>query len=233
MATGLDPLEPTDLDHRLRAAEAVVREAGRLAADHFARRELLSIDRKGAQDLVSEADRACEDLVGARLSGLFPGDGFLGEERGSRNPGATAVWVIDPIDGTHNFLTGIPFWCVSVGLVTSGELGEIAFATAMRFAADSLLEESGFEPVVPATWPTRSRPSLSPGSHSHSCLRDQLVHREGPTVRIRFPPAASLSHWCLPCLRAQRPGFPRGCEPERDQRPGPLAASRLALAAFL
>src|SRR5690242_18482939 len=50
----------------------------------------------------------------------------------------------------------------------------------------------------PATWPTRSRPSLSPGSHSHSCLRDQLVHREGPTVRIRFPPAASLSHWCLP-----------------------------------
>jgi len=41
MTTGLDPLEPTDLDHRLRAAEAVVREAGRLVADYFARRELL------------------------------------------------------------------------------------------------------------------------------------------------------------------------------------------------
>ena len=83
MTTGLDPLEPTDLDHRLRAAEAVVREAGRLAADHFARRELLSlsIDRKGARDLVSEAGRGCEDRIGARLSGLFPGDGFLGEER--------------------------------------------------------------------------------------------------------------------------------------------------------
>src|SRR5260370_511672 len=38
-------------------------------------------------------------------------------------------------------------------------------------------------------WLRRSSPSLSPGSHSHSCLRDQLVHREGPTVRIRFPPA--------------------------------------------
>ena len=50
------PLEPTDLDHRLRAAETIVREAGRVAADQFARRELLSIDRKGAQDLVSEAD---------------------------------------------------------------------------------------------------------------------------------------------------------------------------------
>ena len=44
MTTGLDPLEPTDLDHRLRAAEAVVREAGRLVADYFPRRELLSID---------------------------------------------------------------------------------------------------------------------------------------------------------------------------------------------
>ena len=64
------------------------------------------------------------------------------------------MWVIDPIDGTHNFLTGIPFWCVSVGLVASGELGEIAFATAMRFAADSLLEGKGFELSVPLQRPT-------------------------------------------------------------------------------
>jgi hypothetical protein len=56
-----------------------------------------------------------------------------------------------------------------------------------RFAADSLLEESRFEPSVPATWTTRSRPSLSPGSHSHSCLRDQLVHRDR-----RFESALSL-----------------------------------------
>jgi myo-inositol-1(or 4)-monophosphatase len=115
-------MEPTELDHRLRVAEAVVREAGRVAADHFARRELLHIDRKGAQDLVSDADRACEDLIVAGLAKLFPEDGFLGEERGPRNSGAAALWVIDPIDGTHNFLTGVPFWCVSVGLVVAGEL---------------------------------------------------------------------------------------------------------------
>ena len=119
--TASSPLNPTDLDNRLRVAEAVVREAGRVAADHFARRELLKIDRKGAQDLVSEADRACEDLIVAGLARLFPEDGFLGEERGSRNPEAAAIWVIDPIDGTHNFLTGIPFWCVSLGLVSGGE----------------------------------------------------------------------------------------------------------------
>ena len=115
-------LSPAELDHRLRVAEAVVRDAGRLAAEHFARRELLSIDRKGAQDLVSEADRACEDLIVAGLARQFPEDGFLGEERGSRNPDAAAIWVIDPIDGTHNFLTGIPVWCVSIGLVVDGEL---------------------------------------------------------------------------------------------------------------
>jgi myo-inositol-1(or 4)-monophosphatase len=113
---------PTDLDNRLRVAEAVVREAGQVAAEHFARRKLLRIDRKGAQDLVSEADRACEDLIIAGLARLFPDDGFLGEERGSRNSDAVAIWVIDPIDGTHNFLTGVPFWCVSVGLVVAGEL---------------------------------------------------------------------------------------------------------------
>jgi len=119
---GGGPLEPTDLDHRLQAAETIVREAGRVATDYFARRELLSIDRKGVQDLVSDADRSCEDLIVAGLSRLFPEDGFLGEERGSRNPKAAAIWVIDPIDGTHNFLTGIPVWCVSLGLVAGGEL---------------------------------------------------------------------------------------------------------------
>jgi myo-inositol-1(or 4)-monophosphatase len=115
-------MEPTELDNRLRVAEAVARAAGRVAADHFARRELLHIDRKGVQDLVSDADRTCEDLIVAGLAGLFPEDGFLGEERGGQNVGAEAVWIIDPIDGTHNFLTGVPFWCVSIGLTVGGKL---------------------------------------------------------------------------------------------------------------
>ena len=67
-----------------------------------------------------------------------------------------------------------------------------------------LTDGGKLEPLVPATWTTRSRPSLSPGSHSHSCLRDQLVHREGPTVRIRFPPARSLLRTSL--SRAADPG---------------------------
>jgi myo-inositol-1(or 4)-monophosphatase len=132
-------LTSAELDERLGAAEEAVREAGRLALDLFARRAHLRIDRKGAQDLVSEADRSCEDVIIDRLSRRFSGDGFLGEEGGARNPGAAAIWVIDPIDGTHNFLTGVPFWCVSVALVVAGEpvLGLIHHPIAGEFYSAS------------------------------------------------------------------------------------------------
>jgi myo-inositol-1(or 4)-monophosphatase len=111
----------SDLDLRLRVAQAITRDAGNLASEYFRKRGSLVIDKKGVQDLVSEADRACEDLIVAGLSSAFPGDSFLGEEGGVRNSGGPATWVIDPIDGTHNFLTGVPFWCVSIGLVVDGE----------------------------------------------------------------------------------------------------------------
>ena len=114
-------LEDAALDLRQHVAEAAIRDAGRLAADYFARRNELAIVHKGAQDLVSEADRACEELIVMRLSREFPEDGFLGEEGGARKSGAVATWVIDPIDGTHNFLTGVPFWCVSIGLFSGDE----------------------------------------------------------------------------------------------------------------
>ncbi|MGE0004975.1 MAG: inositol monophosphatase [Parvibaculaceae bacterium] len=108
-----------EIESRYRAALAVVRQAGERAADLYRRRHELDVERKGTQDLVSEADRACEDMIVGALHKLFPEDGFLGEERGLRNAGAKATWIIDPIDGTANFLRGIPFWCVSLGLLTA------------------------------------------------------------------------------------------------------------------
>ncbi len=121
-----------EIDHRRDVARAVILEAGQLAADYFHRRDRLAVSRKGAQDLVSEADRGCEEFTVSRLAAAFPDDGFLGEEGGTRNPAAAAVWVIDPIDGTHNFLTGIRFWCLSIALVVGGEavLGVIYDPTA-------------------------------------------------------------------------------------------------------
>jgi myo-inositol-1(or 4)-monophosphatase len=87
---------------------------------HFANRDRLLIDQKAKQDVVSQADREAESLIIDALTTAFPDDGFLGEEGALRNLDAPAVWVIDPIDGTRNFVTGVPFWCISIGLVVDG-----------------------------------------------------------------------------------------------------------------
>jgi myo-inositol-1(or 4)-monophosphatase len=107
-----------DLDLRLLTARAIVREAGKLAHDYFSRRAELEIERKGMQDLVSIADRAVEGLMRGQLGAAFPEDDLLGEEGGggARRPGA-GLWVIDPIDGTANFLRGIPYWSVTLAYV--------------------------------------------------------------------------------------------------------------------
>lgn len=112
-----------DLDGRLDAAARVARRAGALALDFFNRRDALTVERKGMQDLVSIADRSVEDLIRAELGGAFPSDAFVGEEGGGAD--APRVWVIDPIDGTTNFLRGVPCWGVCIAYVVDGvtELG--------------------------------------------------------------------------------------------------------------
>ena len=114
-------MDAKEIEIRYWAALGVVREAGRLAAEQYHRRSELDVERKGPQDLVSEADRACEDMIVGALHKLFPDDGFLGEERGAQNAGSSVTWIIDPIDGTANFLRGIPLWCVSLGLLAGND----------------------------------------------------------------------------------------------------------------
>jgi myo-inositol-1(or 4)-monophosphatase len=109
------------LDLRLLAASAIVREAGQLAHDYFLRRDSLEIEVKGKQDLVSVADRAVEDAIRAQLTRVFPDDDLIGEEGGyAADRGGDRVWVIDPIDGTGNFLRGVPYWSVALAYVVGG-----------------------------------------------------------------------------------------------------------------
>ncbi|HYH20129.1 MAG TPA: inositol monophosphatase family protein [Azospirillum sp.] len=107
-----------DLDLRLAAGAAVAREAGRLARRYFERRADLTVELKGPQDLVSVADRAVEELIRTRLAALFPEDAVVGEEAGGL--AASRVWVVDPIDGTQNFLRGLPWFCVVLALMVDG-----------------------------------------------------------------------------------------------------------------
>ena len=67
-------------------------------------------------DVVSAADHAAEERISRRLAENRPDDGLVGEE-GARKAGDGRTWYIDPVDGTYNFLSGIPYWCSAVGLV--------------------------------------------------------------------------------------------------------------------
>lgn len=73
-------------------------------------------------DVVTEADRASEELIYSRLTKARPGDGFLGEEGGSAESTTGVTWVVDPIDGTVNFLYGIPQYAVSIAVRRHGEV---------------------------------------------------------------------------------------------------------------
>jgi myo-inositol-1(or 4)-monophosphatase len=107
---------------RYELALAVAAQAGQLALEHFHTRDALQIEAKdGAQNLVSEADRAVERLIREKVSAALPGDGFLGEEYGHETGASGYVWLIDPIDGTSSFLHGLPNWCVAIAVMTGDE----------------------------------------------------------------------------------------------------------------
>ncbi|WP_417668009.1 inositol monophosphatase family protein [Roseibium sp.] len=106
---------------RLDFAVNLSRKAGDLGMDYFRRLETLTISRKGHQDLVSEADRDVETLVRKEIAAAFPDDGIVGEEHGRVEGSSGYTWVIDPIDGTANFVSGIPQWCVILACVHNGE----------------------------------------------------------------------------------------------------------------
>jgi myo-inositol-1(or 4)-monophosphatase len=102
----------------IEAAIAVVREAGALAVAE--RTKGLAVEAKARHDFVTQADRAVERLLREKLTALLPGSAFLGEEDGGAAD-ADLLWVVDPIDGTTNYIRGLPHWCVSVALMEAGE----------------------------------------------------------------------------------------------------------------
>ncbi|MCW2691871.1 MAG: suhB [Mycobacterium sp.] len=143
--------DPADL---LTLALAVADEAGALAV--AARERDLDVDTKSsATDVVTAADRAVEELITTRLLDARPDDGVLGEE-GADSSGTSGVrWVVDPIDGTVNYLYRLPGWAVSIAAEVDGRIvaGVVHQATtgttysavlgggALRRAADGTLTE--------------------------------------------------------------------------------------------
>ncbi len=101
-------------DRELEIAKLVAQEAGALALD-YARRGVTA-ETKCDESPVTAADRACEKLIVDMISREFPEDGILGEEGANRRSRSGRKWIIDPIDGTRDFVRGIPLWAVLIGL---------------------------------------------------------------------------------------------------------------------
>jgi len=103
----------------LAAAVRAARAAGDIALHYY--REGFDVSVKPDRTLVTQADREAERTIVEILGQAFPDWGFLGEEFGQAGPQDTR-WIIDPIDGTNNFVRHIPFWAVLIGLEERGEV---------------------------------------------------------------------------------------------------------------
>ena len=99
------------------------RKAGRSLVKDFREVENLQVSAKGPGDFVSRADREAERIIKEELMGGRPTYGWLGEETGEdEGQDPTRRWIVDPLDGTSNFLHGLPHWAVSIALEHKGEI---------------------------------------------------------------------------------------------------------------
>ncbi|MFB4314838.1 inositol monophosphatase family protein [Actinomadura sp. 21ATH] len=106
----------------LELAVATAREAGRMLVDKRPAEGPDVVETKSSPtDVVTQMDRAAERLIIERIGAARPGDAFLGEEGGTRAGGSGVRWVIDPIDGTVNYLYDLPDWAVSIAAEVDGE----------------------------------------------------------------------------------------------------------------
>ena len=106
----------------LELALDLAHQAGRIQMERYERLE--DIRAKGPRDVVTEVDHLCEGLVMRAVQERYPSDSFYAEEIGevaSASPASSGrIWIVDPLDGTVNYANGIPFFCISIALVSEG-----------------------------------------------------------------------------------------------------------------
>jgi|GEM_PF-417969 len=181
--------------------EKIARKAGELALDHFDSLSSLPIETKGHLDLVTRADRQVEEFLIASLRESFPEDGVFGEE-GGETPGTSGrIWVIDPIDGTFNFVRGGQNWAISIGLY---ENRRPAFGVIHAPVRDLTLvggktvpTRLNGKPIKPLPALDMSRASMGFNFHPSASTADRLeVIRfisDDLNISFRFCGAATLS----------------------------------------
>ncbi|HSV32360.1 MAG TPA: inositol monophosphatase family protein [Atribacteraceae bacterium] len=110
----------TDLTRRLETAISVARQCGALLVEKQGR--IGRIEEKSSPiDLVTDVDKSVQEIIFSVLHAEFPGDGLWGEESGYRLEDFSSTWVVDPIDGTTNFIHGLPGYTVSIAYYREGK----------------------------------------------------------------------------------------------------------------
>ncbi|MFW6125305.1 MAG: inositol monophosphatase family protein [Pirellulales bacterium] len=150
-----------ELDNYLAVAERAARDAGRLLRQW---RGKFDVREKAPADLVTDADLAAQQCIRDILLGEFPDHGFLAEEEGTAadRPG-TLRWIVDPLDGTTNYVHGVPFYAVSIGLEREGRPIVGVLYDPVRDACFRAAEGKG-------TWCGQQRLIVSTASSLHEAL---------------------------------------------------------------
>ena len=114
-------MDSAEIIDRHDLAIEIAQQAGKIALDCFRDARSLEVEIKGRQDFVTEADRTVERYMRDGILTQFPDDSILGEEFGVRAGSSAFSWLLDPIDGTTNFIHGIPAWAVVIAGVVDDQ----------------------------------------------------------------------------------------------------------------
>lgn len=181
----------------LSLAAELVRDAGRLALRM--RSAGVSVRQKtSVSDIVTAADSAAEEQIVARLRAERPVDGVVGEE-GTNRPGGR-TWLLDPIDGTYNYASGVPFWCSAAALRDGAELvlGAVYVAEFDELWLGGIGHPTTCNGVVVPPLADRALGEVSvcsylhPGSISDPQLRETFLRLTGPAATVRMLGSGSV-----------------------------------------
>ncbi len=151
---------------RLAAAIELARLGGQNTLEWFCRTEI-DVERKGDDSPVTVADRSAEQLIRTALSQKFPHDAVLGEEFGEQAGTSGFQWIVDPIDGTKSFISGVPLYSTLVGVVADGHCK----AGVIYIPA---LDELVFAGRGIGAWHSRRGDPIAPATVSRRQLKDGL-----------------------------------------------------------
>lgn len=215
--------DPQDL---LDLAVRIAREAGRMLVEDRPRDLGVSETKSSPTDIVTEMDKRSEELIVSSVLAGRPDDGFLGEEGASREGTSGVLWVVDPIDGTVNYLYEIPGWCVSIGVQAGGETVAAVVEVPMLGETFTAIRGRGAwrngEPISAYSSQSEGKPvpmerALVATGFGYAARRRKVQGRIAadllPRVRdIRRGGAAAIDLCSVACGRVDA-YYERGCKP--------------------